>query len=418
MPMNSGRRLAAIFGGAALLLSTPPAFAERKPGPLYISAISPGAPAVVPGATPQNSAKIQNQVGYKQYQKGLAAKAKGDLNQALIDFLQASKENPRLTQAFFEQALIFRQKGFANLAESALNQALLLEPNFQQARLLLAAVRLESGNVGGATRELGKSLGLELKSGNTVTTPGNRARGQVLEFKPEEGSATTKVPQPASAVADGRKPSPDPWLDRLRYLNEHGTSSLKPGEAFMFSEESGEALLILGDGKKIRRLIATPRNSQDLVQERRPELLLPKEFLYKLSTQGKVLSETESPAAERAKAVSDESSRSQSQASNWRNNGDENALEQDLADNPFTRTAVLDEPAKASPARKLPQAAREDSIDSLSSEGGSRLSLDQAEKLPEDNFDAGNLLPDLGLDAVVEKTQKFFGWLRKTLKFQ
>ncbi|MDX1986190.1 MAG: hypothetical protein SFV17_05850 [Candidatus Obscuribacter sp.] len=406
------------MGSAALLFSTAPAFAERKPGPLYISSISPVAPAVVPGATPQNSAKIQNQVGFKQYQKGLAAKAKGDLNQALIDFLQASKENPRLTQAFFEQALIFRQKGFANLAESALNQALLLEPNFQQARLLLAAVRLESGNVGGATRELGKSLGLELKAGNSMTAPGNRARGQVLEFKPEEGSTIKKAPLPASTVADGRKPSPDPWLDRLRFLNEHGTSSLKPGEAFMFSEESGEALLILSDGKKIRRLIATPRNSQDLVQERRPELLLPKEFLYKLSTQGKVLSETESPAPEREKAVSDESSRSQAQASNWRNNGDENSLEQELADNPFTRTAVLDEPAKASPARKLPQASKEDSIDALSSEGGNKLSLEQAEKLPEDNFDAGNLLPDLGLDAVVEKTQKFFGWLRKTLKFQ
>ena len=54
----------------------------------------------------------------------------------------------------------------------------------------------------------------------------------------------------------------------------------------------------------------------------------------------------------------------------------------------------------------------------MSAEGGNQLSLEQAEKLPEDNFDAGNLLPDLGLDAVVEKTQKFFGWLRKTLKFQ
>ncbi|NJL73544.1 MAG: hypothetical protein HC888_19480, partial [Candidatus Competibacteraceae bacterium] len=106
---------------------------------------------MAPGATPQNSGKSQNQAGYKQYQKGLAAKAKGDLNQALIDFLQASKENPRLTQAFFEQALIFRQKGFANLAESALNQALFLEPNFQQARLLLAAVDWKAAMFGGAT---------------------------------------------------------------------------------------------------------------------------------------------------------------------------------------------------------------------------------------------------------------------------
>lgn len=187
----------------------------------------------------------------------------------------------------------------------------------------------------------------------------------------------------------------------------------------MFSEESGEALLILGDGKKIRRLIATPRNNQDLVQERRPELLLPKEFLYKLSTQGKVLSDSENPVPERVKAVSDESSRSQSQASNWRNNGDENSLEQELADNPFTRTASLEEPPIGSPARKLPQATKEESIESLSEEAGSnKLSLEQAEKLPEDNFDAGSLLPDLGLDAVVEKTQKFFGWLRKTLKFQ
>src|SRR5262249_27823181 len=35
----------------------------------------------------------------------------------------------------------------------------------------------------------------------------------------------------------------DSWTERLRFLVEHGTASLRDGEAFMFSEETGEATL-------------------------------------------------------------------------------------------------------------------------------------------------------------------------------
>ncbi len=71
-------------------------------------------------------------------------------------------------RAFYEQALIFRRKHFLKLAESSLEQALAIKPDFQEARIFLATVRIEQGNLGGAMEELSRSLGL---SGEIVRAP-------------------------------------------------------------------------------------------------------------------------------------------------------------------------------------------------------------------------------------------------------
>jgi hypothetical protein len=83
--------------------------------------------------------------------------------------------------------------------------------------------------------------------------------------------------------------SDDPWSVRLRYLADHGTGTLKEGEAFMFSEESGEATLFLSDGQTVRRTIYLPRDAQEVVKQRRPDILTPDDLLYNLSLLAKLM---------------------------------------------------------------------------------------------------------------------------------
>ncbi|HEY9788000.1 MAG TPA: hypothetical protein V6D17_21610, partial [Candidatus Obscuribacterales bacterium] len=90
----------------------------------------------------------------------------------------------------------------------------------------------------------------------------------------------------------------DPWKKRLLELSEQGTSSLNEGEAFMFSEETGEATLFLPDGKVIRRIIAQPRDHQEIARLRRPDMLIPEEIMYNLSLFAKLLpKDADSPAS-------------------------------------------------------------------------------------------------------------------------
>lgn len=476
-------------------------------------------------------------------------KQKGNLNSALVEYLRATQENPRLTSAYYEQAVIFRQRGFRKLAESALERALAVNKDYQQARILLATVRLEQGNFGGAVEELSRSLGLTAPTISTISRPPKseddiaakataavesasasvlqslheclplpessesevpakktesskenhssdaansnddddshvlqseqnkqddpffsiqvrlpnplkmfhwlsedakdkrkpkrktreessvsskksseeeketehkeikkrKARSWLTRFmqvpeQPEETSTSPEqvsekrtektaqknegeVPQekiavkeamqteepsqktaPAAeekseqalsqaqekardgwsqddqskvtvattiAMADAQsgfadtivaapqlaekpwnlplpnftatgffaafnrlcsnvamptapeKKAPaepeDEWMKRLRYLNDNGTATLKDGEAFMFSEETGEAVLILASGKRIQRIIAQPQDAQEVLKLRRPDVLIPQELMYNLSLLGRLM---------------------------------------------------------------------------------------------------------------------------------
>lgn len=123
------------------------------------------APAMVPANVSNNLAKVavQHKVGQTNihYQKGLYYKQQGQVDNALVEFLKATQEDPNLPQAFWEQALIFRDRGFLKLAQSALMQALTVKPDYNEARLLLAAVRLEQGDFSGCANDISRMLGIQ-----------------------------------------------------------------------------------------------------------------------------------------------------------------------------------------------------------------------------------------------------------------
>lgn len=104
------------------------------------------------------------------FENGLKYRRGGDSGRALVDFLKATREDPKLVEAYYEQALIFREKGFHKLAVSRLEQALAIRGQYQKARLLLATIKLEQGNVSDAVEQLGASLGLP-KSTATALKP-------------------------------------------------------------------------------------------------------------------------------------------------------------------------------------------------------------------------------------------------------
>ncbi len=126
---------------------------QKKP------ATHPVSPVVKPYQEAIHSA-VRSSYPSTHFQKGLYFKQKHDLNKALIEFLKSTQENPRLVRGFYEQALIFRERGYLKLAESSLEQALAANPNYSEARVLLATIRIQQGNVGGAVQELSRSLGL------------------------------------------------------------------------------------------------------------------------------------------------------------------------------------------------------------------------------------------------------------------
>ena len=97
---------------------------------------------------------------------------------------------------------------------------------------------------------------------------------------------------------------PDQWTEKLKYLSEHGTAELADGEAFMFAEDTGEATLFLADGKKIRRVIAVPRDNDVVVATRRPELLKAEDLVYRLALLAKLMPSAAPQASPKAESES------------------------------------------------------------------------------------------------------------------
>jgi tetratricopeptide (TPR) repeat protein len=434
---------------AVLLASTCscPSQAENR-RPVYLSSIAAPLPIAAPGI----KTSVQSVQISKHYEQGLAFKKSGDNNRALIEFLQAIKENPRCTKAFYEQALLFRQKGYPKLAESSLCQALAIDPAFRDARILLAAVRLEAGNTGGAVQELTRSLGLSSPQAQeqkaiapqtsapvkaavkpTLVTPpvnlpvdSNKPKGG-LQFIPEGSSAndSTSVQKKDTAKSPASKQvDNDAWAKRLKYLSVHGTGTLKAGEAFMFSEETGEAVIFLTDGTRIRRIISTPQDTHELVKARRPDMLIPADLLYKLSTLGKLVAgdpsalidpnASENPESEPAKKkeyfdadLDSEDQTEDATAKKARKQKPEKGTlgelmdsnETDNSDNKFTHKVILeDSPNDRASSPIIPNDATK----------GPNMDSTEPSSMKDFNKDPVN-------DSLMDKTQKLFGWFKKAL---
>ena len=74
--------------------------------------------------------KKQQRKAKRHFERGIKYKKKDDPGRALVEFLEATKADPEHTDAYYEQALIFRDKGFFKLASSRLEQALAITPSF------------------------------------------------------------------------------------------------------------------------------------------------------------------------------------------------------------------------------------------------------------------------------------------------
>lgn len=168
------------------------------------------------------------------YQLGLALKAKGNANKALVEFLKATQKNPRQINAFYEQALIFRQQGYLKLADSSLEQALRIARSsaktggkrtvptktfngndLTRIRLLLATVRLEQGNVGSAAEELSRSLGITLTVPGTNSDSGDKTAADaspttILQLHPKVEEVAEKKPR---RVTTARVNEEDLWSE-------------------------------------------------------------------------------------------------------------------------------------------------------------------------------------------------------------
>jgi tetratricopeptide (TPR) repeat protein len=411
---------------------------------------------------------VQSPQYSKHYEQGLAFKKAGDANRALIEFLQAIKENPRCTKAFYEQALLFRQKGYPKLAESSLCQALAIDPSFRDARILLAAVRLEAGNTGGAAQELTRSLGLssaqapapsaektqQLSTLQATQAPGQskaaakpvaaapsaipqssasvtselNQRKSSLQFIPEGGSPKNSQNPDRTAATKSQASHPidnDDWAKRLRYLSIHGTGTLKAGEAFMFSEETGEAVIFLTNGTRIRRIITAPQDTHELVKARRPDMLIPADLLYKLSTLGKLVASdpsalidanaAENPDIEipKKKEYFDADLDSEDQAEDAtakrarKQKPEKGTLgelmdsneDTDNSDNKFIHKVILeDSPHDKASSPIIPNDATK----------GPNLESTEPSSMKDFNKDPVN-------DSLLDKTQKLFGWFKKAL---
>ncbi|MCW5824293.1 MAG: tetratricopeptide repeat protein [Cyanobacteria bacterium TGS_CYA1] len=323
---------------------------------------------------------IQKTLAEGHYRLGLRLKKKKQWEEALTQFLEATNKNPNHFKSFFEQALIYRQKQIHDMAVTCLQQALTIKPKYKDARVLLATLQLEKGNVGSAFEQLKESLGMTLdekskddsgKDSDTIlqtihtfietsqmvasvvapvmappspqtafvadtkTTPAVvPAEKQSLVFAPElhlDAKPESKPESKSDPVIDHKtlpvllaqqavlinansigkndknsvrksssskqaksiaaKPDEDEWTRKLRFLAKNGTGTLKAGEAFFFTEDTGEAILILADGKRIARTVDTPKDRETVVQMRRPDILVPDDLLYNLSLLGKVVAE-------------------------------------------------------------------------------------------------------------------------------
>lgn len=109
------------------------------------------------------------------------------------------------------------------------------------------------------------------------------------------------IPAAAAKTEKPKAPAPPPEdavTKRMRYLLAHGTQNLKPGEAFMYSEETGEGLLFMPGGGSERRKLNDPQDHEQVMQARRPDIVEPKDLQYSLSLLGKLLPQGSRPSNE------------------------------------------------------------------------------------------------------------------------
>lgn len=150
-----------------------------------------------------------------------------------------------------------------------------------------------------AVTEATAAQGLTKTGGRELVSAAREKNGAFTFMKPVIdsdssfllGAKQVRTIQPLPAKAPPPKPAPPPEdavTKRMRYLLENGTSNLRPGEAFMFSEETGEGVLFL-PGKTERRKLTSGKDAEEVLRTRRPDIAQPKDLQYSLQLLGKLM---------------------------------------------------------------------------------------------------------------------------------
>lgn len=241
---------AAIAASALISISAvSPALAEHnKKSVAIVPGMVPHPPAAqvraVPVSVRSSLVKQAAQKGYPSthFQRGMLLKQQGNLDGALIEFLKAAQENPLQVRAFYEQALIFRQKGYGRLAQSALQQLLSVRPDFKDAHVMLASIFLENGNLPGAANQLLSSLGLVAPKQHVKMPPATKpAAGPPLKWPMliQTPHGSMQLPSPPETP----KPKTDPFESGSEQPG-HGLpdlSALLQGLPNLNSQANGES---------------------------------------------------------------------------------------------------------------------------------------------------------------------------------
>jgi len=144
------------------------------------------------------------------YQRAQIFKQKGDQSHALIELIKSTQENPKFVKAYYELALIFRERGYFKLAQSTLEQALAIKNDYSEARILLASLQLQQGNLGGAMSQLGQTIGISMPPIDKANPAQKELPAAVLQslHSPIQNKQTSSIPQPGSEIGEKTKPNP------------------------------------------------------------------------------------------------------------------------------------------------------------------------------------------------------------------
>lgn len=202
------------------------------------------------GIAPCPKVKTTTISSYPQthFQRGKYLLQIGRVDDALIEFLKATQENPRLVQAFYEQALIFRERGYLRLAESALDQALVVKPDYQKARVLRATIRLQQGNLNGAVSELSMSLGLSTNQVPRTTDPSAASNASQANIQPQRQRFPAVMQTPHT---------------QLPVVEQFTTTR------FSYPSQSKSSNFLAGDDIRDNRVEHFPESSQQMHPEHR-----------------------------------------------------------------------------------------------------------------------------------------------------
>ncbi len=167
----------------------------------------------LPATVKTKSARlVKSSYPSSHFEKGCYFKQQGKLNEALVEFIRATQENPRNLKAFQEQANIFKQQGRIKLAKSALEQALSVSPDNSQMRSFLVQLHFESGNLLGAASEVGKLFNF-----NKPQPPKEKTTAQ--DLKELNAASGTMTIIDGDGVKDGKKTESEPADETSAWLS-------------------------------------------------------------------------------------------------------------------------------------------------------------------------------------------------------